>query len=859
MESPLSFDSTENFRKKLLLKNLKPYKVQNGFTSNETTERREIQLIDYAVKDSGNIDDIGNKQEKILFPQNKYGPTNSNQTYGNVVDINKNLNTESNQGSYSVTSTFNSKLNQTGNYQETLLYVQNLYGPTFENGSFGNVVDINKDLQFNTNLGDYRISLTFENKLKQLANQKETDLIVKNIYKPQGQNGYGDTVWFINNDLTTITNGEGEYNINDTFNNRLQLIGNQQEIFLKVKNVYKSTNDSFGTPAYWINNDQTIETIGSGQYNISDTFLSKLEVKGNDKEIELRAINKYTPNNGTDYGSTKWSITNLITLGSNQGSYTTSNSNNSLLELNGVQERDILFPVNQYGPIGGQSQTPIVFSNIPPLNNNGGNYKPTSSIGSTLEVKGEQYRDNSNPLNQYGSESQVNDPVNINSNLNTHTNEGEYTFTDTNGSPLEVGGLIEENKAYVKNKYVPGNGSYEALTINDLQIQTTSQKYYNSAQSFVFVPSDYTPISILLNDNPTGTNGSLSQDSTLAFLGAKQLQRQFKFRIASELISETIGRVNNLTSSVDPISGEVSVQPNLDPFNAVGILSGNVPVLSRNYQVTSPNTIVGQAVGFAAKITGLYSPYSVIPGQYFDYPQKRLLNQILTNPVSILSNTVMGNISKITRLNIKKGSDLLLAYTSPATRDLLWGQLFYNEYRPDYRANSITNPNLFSPKPNFYVGDRGTSIEDMLTPINALPEYKDGNSLTSNVYGFSDVSKEYEGDKLTGVFFGINSKSFFDGNSPITSSFSWNSTKSFFKPGKLVGNKGGQKNPTNQTSNIYERVEYINSVIKRFSSLTSSQKHDWLNSDSVNAKIKHNYELLINTNWNHNEIDALIE
>ena len=98
MESPLSFDSTENFRKKLLLKNLKPYKVQNGFTSNETTERREIQLIDYAVKDSGNIDDIGNKQEKILFPQNKSGPTNSNQTYVNVVDINKNLNTESNQG-----------------------------------------------------------------------------------------------------------------------------------------------------------------------------------------------------------------------------------------------------------------------------------------------------------------------------------------------------------------------------------------------------------------------------------------------------------------------------------------------------------------------------------------------------------------------------------------------------------------------------------------------------------------------------------------------------------------------------------------------------------------------------------------
>jgi hypothetical protein len=64
---------------------------------------------------------------------------------------------------------------------------------------------------------------------------------------------------------------------------------------------------------------------------------------------------------------------------------------------------------------------------------------------------------------------------------------------------------------------------------------------------------------------------------------------------------------------------------------------------------------------------------------------------------------------------------------------------------------------------------------------------------------------------------------------------------------------------SHQTSNIYERVEYINAVIKFFSSLTASQKYDWLNSDGVKTKIKHNYELLINTNWNHNEIDALIE
>ena len=41
MESPLSFDSTENFRKKLLLKNLKPYKKSNIDEVLEYFEDRE--------------------------------------------------------------------------------------------------------------------------------------------------------------------------------------------------------------------------------------------------------------------------------------------------------------------------------------------------------------------------------------------------------------------------------------------------------------------------------------------------------------------------------------------------------------------------------------------------------------------------------------------------------------------------------------------------------------------------------------------------------------------------------------------------------------------------------------------------
>jgi hypothetical protein len=686
MESPLSFDSTENFRKKLLVRNLKPYKVENGFTSNDIVAPNQYQIVDYSVIDSPSVEVIGEIQESSLYPLNKYGPQDKT-SYGNTVNINLNLNTQTNFGEYDYSDSFGSKLELNGNIQESLLYIKNLYGPTQFGTSYGDTVNINKLYQVNTNLGLYGYPNSINSKLEQIGNQKEIDLIVKNVYKPQ-TNDFGSTKWSINDDLNIVTNGNGEYTITDTIGSRLELLGNQYEILNKIKNVYKNPGDDFGSTVYWINNDLVINTIGEGLYSITDTQNNLLEQFGTQQEINLRIKNKYTPDNNNDYGPTRWNINNDRVMGSN---------------------------------------------------------------------------------------------------------EGEYNFSDTIGSQLEKDGLIEQHDAYVVNRYVPGDGSYKVLTIDDVQIQTTSQRYYNSAQSFVFVPSEYSPLSILTSSDPSGSNGSLSQDSALANIGAKQLQKEFKFRVASELLSETIGRVNNLESSIDPDSGEISVKPKSDPFNAAGIISGNVPLLIRNYKVTSPDTAIGKAIGFAGKLAGLYSPYSIIPDEYFDYPEKRLLNQLIENPVALLTNTVMGAIRSITSKNIRRGSDLFLAYTSPATRDLLWGQLFYNEFRPDYRLNSLRNPNLFSPKPNFYVGTRKNSITDIISPVTDLPEYKNGKTLDSAVYGYSDVAKEYEGDTISKIFFGLNTRNFYDGNVAITSNFSWSTQKSFFIPGRKAGRQGRQE------------------------------------------------------------------
>jgi hypothetical protein len=71
MESPLSFNSSENFRKKLLLRNLPPYKVENSFSTGDEPAKKEIQLLDYAIIDSPKIETIGDRQEKNLYVKNQ--------------------------------------------------------------------------------------------------------------------------------------------------------------------------------------------------------------------------------------------------------------------------------------------------------------------------------------------------------------------------------------------------------------------------------------------------------------------------------------------------------------------------------------------------------------------------------------------------------------------------------------------------------------------------------------------------------------------------------------------------------------------------------------------------------------------
>ena len=85
MESPLSFNSSENFRKKLLVRNLPPYKVDNAFSNQSKPGSSEVSINDLTPIDTPSVEQIGNQQEQILLPINQYGPQTNAGEYGSCV------------------------------------------------------------------------------------------------------------------------------------------------------------------------------------------------------------------------------------------------------------------------------------------------------------------------------------------------------------------------------------------------------------------------------------------------------------------------------------------------------------------------------------------------------------------------------------------------------------------------------------------------------------------------------------------------------------------------------------------------------------------------------------------------------
>jgi len=789
MESPLSFDSTENFRKKLLVKNLQPYKVDGSFASSKI-DKKEITLVDYSVSDSPDISVEQKRQEEKLIKQNKFNPGG---TFGNVIQININKGTETNGGLYGFKNTEGSKLEVIGDNTEKLLYVQNIYGPTQFANSFGNPVNINKNTNKSTNEGLYGFEKTFGSDLELIGDVKENELIVKNQYGPD----QSDNRNVVNPNLNNQTKpNEGHYDFIDTLGSDLEKIGIFSKESQIIINQYGPQGPQSNTTVTPNLNFQS--KANEGNYGPADAVSSELELKGDAQESILRVLNKYNPESvSTGFGDSKLFPT--LTLGvSNYGEYDdASDAANSELNSVGNVRSKFLYGKNKYGL--GSSVTNyggvININKDNTLGANAGPYEPTENSGnnSKLERIGDDRLKKAVVKNPFQPVI-IPDVVVPNRPTQTQANKGEYDFTAS-----QPGKTTEQSQSYNygKNLYNTGDGTYDPLVIEEIFPDSLNRPYSNSDTTFSFVPSFYSPINILNSDNPNGTEGSLSQDSNLAKIAAKQLQKEFRTRVAYELYQQTLGRSILSNSSVSTISGGIGPSPSIDPFDILGVVTNNVPLIQKNYQITSPSTIVGDVLGFTARLSGLYSPYSIIPGEYFDYPDKNFGSQMLANPIGAIAGAVGNLVNNLLSANIDTGSERLLANTSRATRSLLFDMLFYNSYRPDYNLDSLVSPNLSSPKPNFYIGNTKNFVRDIVSPKLDQPKGRDGKPNNSPVFDYGVLGKEFEGNDVNKRLFGINTRNYYNGsldtlgvvgNSSFIGNFTWTTSESsYIKPGLFVG------------------------------------------------------------------------
>jgi len=430
------------------------------------------------------------------------------------------------------------------------------------------------------------------------------------------------------------------------------------------------------------------------------------------------------------------------------------------------------------------------------------------------------------PLNRYGAEGgykQVPDPTAL---LGTKSNEGEYGPGQQDAKIVEQSPIAAlKGFGTIAPAWKPlnafSNGAQALLDGAEFVGQLETPRYgvgvYNNQPYYTFVPSTYTPVSILLSRDPQGSDGLLSQDSYVVKLGANILRREFETRIAARQRQETVGRINafNVRSGTD----------------VLGLVTGRVPILEPNYQITVPANPVLAATDFLLRLAGSIIPTSTIPGSYFD-PS---INSGMPTTIQQLSNayrraTATGLASTFSRLlgAPKSGSQLFLNNTGGGQKARLFGNLNYNKYKPDYDRSifdraagalvgTVTNNS------NFYVGSITSDPSRVFSPGGDIPINQFGQEQQMPVYGPSELAELYEGGTRE-IKLGANGPTYSNGGG-IEGGFTWVSPKYKGNAGKKVG-IGGEITDQDQDfkPSSYNKTESTEIELKRGSILDNTQR-----------------------------------
>jgi hypothetical protein len=445
------------------------------------------------------------------------------------------------------------------------------------------------------------------------------------------------------------------------------------------------------------------------------------------------------------------------------------------------------------------------------------------------------FADKQYPLNKWGNDGGYKQAPDISGNLNTVSNKGEYGPGQQDANIIiqanyaAYAGFGSIAPAYLPlNAYGPtGVFGVGASSLPDAgeffdQLDTVSssipggkrQLYSGQPYPTTFNPSSYTPLSILLNPDPTGSNGLLSNDSFIARLGAKTLKKEFEERIGRAIIRETIGRANflNVNSST----------------NLVNILTGRVPLIEPNYQITVPSNPLTAAADFGLRLAGSVTPFSLIPGSYFDPninpAQPTTIGQaLLANPLAAVGNFVSNLLGAG-----KTGTQIFYNNTGAGQKSILWKNINYNRYKPNYDRTLLDRlggaiVGTETNNSNFYVGSISSDPSRVFSPSRALPVDAFGNEQQSPVYGPSELAQLYEGPSKE-IRLGANGPTYSNGGG-IEGGFTWVSPKYKGNAGKKVG-IGGEITDQDQDfkPSSYNSTESTERKFKQGSILDDTQR-----------------------------------
>ncbi len=217
-----------------------------------------------------------------------------------------------------------------------------------------------------------------------------------------------------------------------------------------------------------------------------------------------------------------------------------------------------------------------------------------------------------------------------------------------------------------------------------------------------FNNSDYTLVGIMATDN-------YDNESRLMQFAARNIRENTQgpvlARITQNLVAATYGRVR----LIDALEGNLAT--------AINLVTGREDLVEKNNKITVAKTLPGKAIDFIQTVAGVEFPFSEIPGDYLTNPRNPINNrpEAQTGLGAVIQDVTgaLGSLIGIQRRPklSRKPSDLMIEYLGGGQKAVLFDNLRYSTYAPNYTktARSQQSSKLFN-----FVNKIGDAINDVL-------------------------------------------------------------------------------------------------------------------------------------------------